>query len=392
MKTLRLLLPVLSLAASAHAQVGVISMRRAMRAAASISTVADRDFQSLRAAGTLPGVFEESLVASAASDSGPDSQGFVGGFATQSSNIAPYLFSGSFSGGVHATGVGFAYSVAASSSLDVTFMASRPLGWIARTSQEGLPGACGARLIRNDTKATIGLGPLGFGELAQGVSYTFSASCQIEQVGAVEFLGFNTSGSQRTSFMLFADECASAIEVWGPGPFPFDNALAESSGPDEALCEDKGSAAFGHDVWYRWRSTCPGSIRISTCGSTSIDSKIAVYVDGCPGATGTLRGCNDDSCGTLQTTLRTYSLRGRDYLIRVGTFSGAAGGEGAFTITCCPCDFDGTGTIDGSDFFAFTTALFAGFSDADYNGDSVVDTADFFAFSSCFFASSPTCD
>lgn len=392
MKPKCILIPVFGVAMSAHAQVSVTDVSRVLSSSASITTTDGTDTRSNNGAGILPGAWEQVVVASVASDSGPFSHGHVTGFASQNSFVLPYSYIGNLSTGLSAGGVGFSYAVSAGSSLGVTFITTRPLGWISRTSSVGMPGICEGTLVRNDTMASTTVGFFDNGTIVDGVSYTYSTGCEMEQSGKIDILGFNTSGSRQSSFVLFADECASAIELWGPGPFPFDNAAASSSAPDEAACDAAGFTSFGHDVWYRWRSTCPGSIRVSTCGGTAIDSKIAVYVDGCPGGSGTLRGCNDDACDSLESTIRTYSLQGRDYLIRVGTYPLATGGEGTFTIACCPCDFDGTGIIDSSDFFAYLTAFLAGFSDADYNGDILVNTEDFFDFVRCYFSTPAGCD
>jgi hypothetical protein len=51
----------------------------------------------------------------------------------------------------------------------------------------------------------------------------------------------------------------------------------------------------------------------------------------------------------------------------------------------CACDFDGSGTINSADFFAYLTAFFANDPTADFDGSGVVNSADFFAFLGCFF-------
>lgn len=49
----------------------------------------------------------------------------------------------------------------------------------------------------------------------------------------------------------------------------------------------------------------------------------------------------------------------------------------------CPCDRDGSGTLDSQDFFTFVIGFFAG--DADFNGSGTTDSQDFFEFLLCFF-------
>ena len=56
------------------------------------------------------------------------------------------------------------------------------------------------------------------------------------------------------------------------------------------------------------------------------------------------------------------------------------------TITC-PADYDGDGTLNSDDFFAFLSDFFAG--NADFNDDGLTNSADFFDFLSAFFAGCP---
>jgi hypothetical protein len=71
---------------------------------------------------------------------------------------------------------------------------------------------------------------------------------------------------------------------------------------------------------------------LNTCGQTGVDTKIAIY-DGCGCPTGPALACNDDSCG-LQSQVRWNPVPGNTYMIRVGTFPGATGGTGTFSISC----------------------------------------------------------
>jgi glucose/arabinose dehydrogenase len=55
----------------------------------------------------------------------------------------------------------------------------------------------------------------------------------------------------------------------------------------------------------------------------------------------------------------------------------------------CRADFDGNGTLDSNDFFAFIAAFFDGAAGADFNGDMMVNSQDFFDFLAAFFEGCP---
>ncbi len=55
-------------------------------------------------------------------------------------------------------------------------------------------------------------------------------------------------------------------------------------------------------------------------------------------------------------------------------------------LVCCEANFDGNGTLDVADIFAFVNAYFGGSPSADFNGDTLVDIADIFAFINAYFA------
>jgi hypothetical protein len=138
------------------------------------------------------------------------------------------------------------------------------------------------------------------------------------------------------------DECFTATVIGGPGSFSFDNTLANNSGPDDAvLCDGFGGSGIAHDVWFRWTSTLPAGqdAVISLCGGTRVDTKIAVYHDGCP--VGAPLDCNDDFC-FLQSRATFRPAPGATYLIRIGNWPGMEnepapdGKPGTFTIVAQP--------------------------------------------------------
>ncbi len=131
------------------------------------------------------------------------------------------------------------------------------------------------------------------------------------------------------------DSCENATPISGSGTFNFNNLGTTSVGPDHALCNFFGFSNIENDVWFCWTADCSGDVTVSTCGQTTVDTKIAVY-DGCTCPLGdeSILACNDDACSTFQSSVNFSATLGNTYLIRIGTFPGASGGAGTFTITC----------------------------------------------------------
>ncbi len=121
------------------------------------------------------------------------------------------------------------------------------------------------------------------------------------------------------------DDCANAETVIGPATVAFDNTGANTDGG--ADCSDGSSNDIEADVWFAYMAMATGGATISTCGLTSIDTKIAVY-DACGG---TLIACNDDACGSeSEVSFNVNALTG--YMIRVGNYPGTAQGSGSLSI------------------------------------------------------------
>jgi hypothetical protein len=129
------------------------------------------------------------------------------------------------------------------------------------------------------------------------------------------------------------DDCTTPTAIAGPGPFAFDNTSATTGaqGQGEAACLAYATTAVENDEWYTWTAFASGQAQLTTCGQTSVDTKIGVYPGaGCPGAAAI--ACNDDACG-LQSTICWNVTNGSSYTIQLGTFPGATGGAGTFSIS-----------------------------------------------------------
>lgn len=127
------------------------------------------------------------------------------------------------------------------------------------------------------------------------------------------------------------DTCASPANLAGGGPFAFDCASATTGfeGQTNAVCA-YGTSAIEHDVWFTWTAGASGLMRLSTCGSFSVDTKIAIYGGGgCPSSSAIV--CGENECAS-QTTVVWGALAGATYSIQLGTSFGTPSGSGSFQI------------------------------------------------------------
>jgi hypothetical protein len=122
-----------------------------------------------------------------------------------------------------------------------------------------------------------------------------------------------------------SNDCSSAQPISGFGIFPFDDTTATTDGLATGC-----TANPTKDVWFLWTSVTAGFVTIRTCGFTSLDTMLTVYVPGsCPPNVPLV--CADDFCD-VQTQLSFQSAGNTDYLVRVGVFPGTPGGTGSIEI------------------------------------------------------------
>jgi hypothetical protein len=156
-------------------------------------------------------------------------------------------------------------------------------------------------------------------------------------------------------FLVGSDNCVGAHRAVAAGPqagVPFTTGTTGTQGQNEANCYAFGSTNVTNDVWADWQATATGNASMTTCGGTTIDSKIAAY-PGTPGACpadGTSLACNDDACG-LQSSITWGVTAGSTYTLQIGCFPGAAGGSGTFSLTQQappPCGVYDDGTTENA--------------------------------------------
>ncbi|MEE2971498.1 MAG: hypothetical protein VX672_00080, partial [Planctomycetota bacterium] len=110
----------------------------------------------------------------------------------------------------------------------------------------------------------------------------------------------------------------------------------------------KGGAVH-HDQWYCFEATVDGTVTISTCGSTLVDTRIQLWA-GClcpdPDLDAPLC-CGENECGK-QTEIVCDVKCGERYMIQIGSASEGEIGGGEFLIQFDGVDCDGQGSGGGT--------------------------------------------
>jgi hypothetical protein len=191
--------------------------------------------------------------------------------------------------------------------------------------------------------------------IAAGAAFT-TASAQFSSVKPNPAKApVTTAAGISGGFLTGADNCAGAHRAVPAGPqaaVAFTTGTTGTQGQNEANCYAFGSTNVTNDVWFDWMATATGNASMITCGGTGVDSKIAAY-PGTPGACpadGTSLACNDDACG-LQSSITWAVTSGSTYTLQLGTFPGAAGGSGTYSLTQQappPCGVYDDGTTENA--------------------------------------------
>jgi hypothetical protein len=131
-----------------------------------------------------------------------------------------------------------------------------------------------------------------------------------------------------------SDDCATAQSISGPGPHAFDTTGATTGAQGQLVACGLTGLGIDNDVWFVWTAPATGTVVLSTCGQTTVDTKVAVYAgSGCPAA-GAL-SCSDDDC-FLQSQASFDTTAGTTYLLQIGSAPGNPGGTGTFTFHAMP--------------------------------------------------------
>ncbi len=137
------------------------------------------------------------------------------------------------------------------------------------------------------------------------------------------------------------DDCASAIAAMPNVSYNFNTAAMNPSGQvaNDLQCSGTFLNFFAsqRDVWYTWTPDEDGQVLFSTCDSSSYDTSIIVYENGC-GLSDQV-ACNGDAaddtgCQQFHASVLHDVVAGSTYYVRIGGYNGATG-PGTFTMEVC---------------------------------------------------------
>jgi hypothetical protein len=159
---------------------------------------------------------------------------------------------------------------------------------------------------------------------------------------------------------LVNDYCAGAITIGNGVHGPYSNVAATAVSSGWAC--DAGVA--DNDLWFRYVAPVAGQLTVSTCGLTSLNTKIQFRAGSC---SGTVLACNNDACGT-QSTCTGMVPAGTIYIqvgaLTYGTFRMQVWGPGSATAvahgTGCgpvPLALAGTAPRLGTNLVLTTTGM-----------------------------------
>ncbi len=126
------------------------------------------------------------------------------------------------------------------------------------------------------------------------------------------------------------DNCNNPLYVGtGPSAFPFSHAGNTTGAANDYAATACASGFPGPDVVYYWYSGCCSTqVTLSTCGAATWDTGIYVRRDSCSGPQ---VACNDDACGSVQSSVSFNSIPGKWYYFFVDGYS--VGAFGAYTLS-----------------------------------------------------------
>ncbi len=147
------------------------------------------------------------------------------------------------------------------------------------------------------------------------------------------------------------DNCVDAIELdLGDDDFTeleFTSIDANTNPPfytETVSCFDvpNGESAVFNDVWYKWTSTFTGYLEWSNCGTSTFDSRMAVYgpdASECDFDPNIIPGCSDDGIDLAGNNCPGFTSRaifqveeGGNYIFRLGGWNAGGSGTGTFIV------------------------------------------------------------
>ena len=137
------------------------------------------------------------------------------------------------------------------------------------------------------------------------------------------------SACTTAAFAQGANDCASAQHLKGYGVYSFDTVGSTTDGAADVLCNFFNNQQIYNDVWFHFVAPESMVVDVTTCATTALDSKIAIY--GGADCASPIISCSDDNC-SLQTTVSFAAVAGAEYLIRLGAYGATNFGAGTMSV------------------------------------------------------------
>lgn len=168
-----------------------------------------------------------------------------------------------------------------------------------------------------------------------------AGSCGIAAESPNGYPALTCSGNTMCPDAPANDDCVNATDI-APGEYDFNTYFASTDGPEHpgSDCDNFGEAGLSNDLWYTYTASCDGVAVMTTCGTTTLDTRLAVYPGGaCPTDGSTLIACNDDGddengdpCANFTSVLEWEVTEGETYLLRLGGYDATSSGMGTFEL------------------------------------------------------------
>ncbi|MEE2906499.1 MAG: hypothetical protein VX527_01570 [Planctomycetota bacterium] len=116
------------------------------------------------------------------------------------------------------------------------------------------------------------------------------------------------------------NDCSGATDVGAGGSVAVDNSSATTSGDVIDPCGEAQARQIYQDLWYSITATENGTLVVSTCDATTLDTVVAIY-DSCDNPA---LACNDDGpdCANFTSLLEYPDVSsGETYFVRIGSYA-----------------------------------------------------------------------
>jgi hypothetical protein len=149
--------------------------------------------------------------------------------------------------------------------------------------------------------------------------------CVRHPVAIISFAA-STLGVSHSFAQPVNDACSTATPVAGFATVAWDTTGAATDGDADINCLPRTDGQVYRDVWFLWTPPASGPMTISTCGLTTMHTRMSVFAGpACPAASPIV--CDDNSCGG-QSSVSFSASANSTYLVRLGSSQNDDTGSG----------------------------------------------------------------